>query len=108
MTAVKSADSGITVRVAAIDEPNALRPYGSEVRWRIRQGEVGSYRAAAGRFAEATRWNGTDPEAWLRLGETEEKLKDPKAAREAYSKYLELASDAKNAEEIRKKLEKLK
>ena len=47
MTAVKSADSGITVRVAAIDEPNALRPYGSEVRWRIRQGEVGSYRAAA-------------------------------------------------------------
>ena len=35
-------------------------------------------------------------------------LKDHKAAREAYSKYLELAADAKNAEEIRKKVEKLK
>jgi predicted GH43/DUF377 family glycosyl hydrolase/glycosyltransferase involved in cell wall biosynthesis len=47
MAAVKSADPGITARVAAIDEPNALRPYGTEVRWRLRQGEVESYRAAA-------------------------------------------------------------
>ena len=38
----------------------------------------GSYRAAAGRFAEATRWNSGEPEAWLRLGEAEEKLKDKK------------------------------
>ena len=38
----------------------------------------------------------------------EEKLKDPKAAREAYTKYLEVASDAKNASEIRKKVDKLK
>jgi tetratricopeptide (TPR) repeat protein len=67
-----------------------------------------SYRAAAGRFIEATKWNSGDAEAWLRLGETQEKLKDQKAAREAYGKYLELASDAKNADEIRKKIEKLK
>jgi tetratricopeptide (TPR) repeat protein len=68
----------------------------------------GSYRAAAGRFREATRWNDGYGEAWLRLGEAEEKLKDAKAAREAYSKYLELAADARNADEIRKKLQKLK
>ncbi|MCU1235708.1 MAG: hypothetical protein JWP63_3675 [Candidatus Solibacter sp.] len=68
----------------------------------------GAFRAAAGRFEEATRWNDGEPEAWLRLGEAEEKLKDHKAAFKAYSKYLELASDAKNADEIRKKLEKLK
>jgi tetratricopeptide (TPR) repeat protein len=68
----------------------------------------GSYRAAVGRFQEATKWNDGEPEAWLRLGEAQEKLKDHKAAYEAYSKYLELASDAKNADEIRKKLEKLK
>ncbi len=68
----------------------------------------GSYRAAAGRFREATRWNDGFAEAWLRLGEAEEKLKDSKAAREAYSKYLELAADAHNAPEIRKKLGKLK
>jgi tetratricopeptide (TPR) repeat protein len=67
-----------------------------------------SYRAAAGRFREATKWNDQNSEAWLRLGEAEEKLRDPKAAREAYTKYLAVASDAKNASEIRKKLEKLK
>jgi beta-1,2-mannobiose phosphorylase / 1,2-beta-oligomannan phosphorylase len=44
---VKAADPTITARVAAIDEPNALRPYGADVRWRIRQGDAGSYRAAA-------------------------------------------------------------
>ncbi|HMC62636.1 MAG TPA: tetratricopeptide repeat protein, partial [Candidatus Solibacter sp.] len=48
----------------------------------------GSFRAAAGRFSEATKWNEGDTEAWLRLGETEEKLKDHQAAREAYEKYL--------------------
>jgi tetratricopeptide (TPR) repeat protein len=68
----------------------------------------GSYRAAAGRFTEATKWNNGDPEAWLRLGEAEERLKDKKAAHDAYEKYLELASDAKNADEIRRKLDKLK
>jgi tetratricopeptide (TPR) repeat protein len=68
----------------------------------------GSYRAAAGRFEEATKWNSGEPEAWLRLGEAQEKLKDHKAARAAYTKYLALAGESKMAEEIRKKLEKLK
>jgi Flp pilus assembly protein TadD len=68
----------------------------------------GSYRAAAGRFAEATKWNSGDPEAWLRLGEAQEKLRDKRAAHDAYEKYLELATDAKNSDDIRKKLEKLK
>jgi tetratricopeptide (TPR) repeat protein len=68
----------------------------------------GSYRAAAGRFREATKWNDGYAEAWLRLGEAEEKLKDRKSAKEAYSRYLELAADARNADEIRKKLKKLK
>jgi len=68
----------------------------------------GSFRAAANRFREATKWNNGYPDAWLRLGETEEKLKDSKAAKEAYAKYAELAPDAKNIAEVRKKLEKLK
>jgi tetratricopeptide (TPR) repeat protein len=68
----------------------------------------GSYRAAAGRFEEATKWNSGEPEAWLRLGEAQEKLKDHKAARAAYTKYLALAGESKIADEIRKKLEKLK
>jgi tetratricopeptide (TPR) repeat protein len=68
----------------------------------------GSFRAAAQRFREATKWNGNLAEAWLRLGEAEEKKNDKKAAGEAYAKYLELAPDAKNASEIRKKFDKLK
>jgi tetratricopeptide (TPR) repeat protein len=68
----------------------------------------GSFRAAASRFREATKWNDGFDEAWLRLGEAEEKLKDHKAAKEAYSKYLTLAADAPRAPEIRKKLQKMK
>jgi tetratricopeptide (TPR) repeat protein len=68
----------------------------------------GSYRAAEGRFKEATRWNNGYDEAWLRLGEAEEKLRDKKAAKEAYEKYVEVASDQKKAAEIRKKLEHMK
>jgi tetratricopeptide (TPR) repeat protein len=64
----------------------------------------GSFRAAAQRFREAARWNPGEAEAWLRLGEAQEKLKDRAAAREAYAKYLELKPDARNAAEIRKKL----
>jgi tetratricopeptide (TPR) repeat protein len=68
----------------------------------------GDARAAAGRFREATKWNDGNADAWLRLAEAEEKNKDLKAAREAYEKYLQVAPDAKNASEVRKRIEKLK
>jgi tetratricopeptide (TPR) repeat protein len=68
----------------------------------------GDFKAAGGRFREATKWNEGNAEAWLRLGETSEKAKDLKSAREAYMKYLELAPDAKNAPEVKKRLEKLR
>mgnify|MGYP001791809630 CR=1 FL=1 len=47
LDAARAADPGTTGRVAAIDEPSVLRPYRSEVRWRIRQGVPESYVAAA-------------------------------------------------------------
>lgn len=56
------------------------------------------------RFREATLWNPSYAEAFLRLGDTEEKLKDKQAAREAYTKFLALAPDAKEAEAVKKKL----
>lgn len=68
----------------------------------------GDFKAAAGRFGEATKWNAGNAQAWLRLGETWEKVKDSKAAREAYEKYLEVAADAKNAGEIKQRVERLK
>jgi tetratricopeptide (TPR) repeat protein len=68
----------------------------------------GDFKAAARRFDEATKWNDGNAEAWLRLAETREKSKDLKTAAEAYEKYLQLAPDAKNASEVRKRLERLK
>ena len=64
----------------------------------------GNYKAAVSRYREATRWNPNYAEAYLRLGEGEEKLKDKQAASEAYAKYLELAPDAKDADTVKKKL----
>lgn len=66
----------------------------------------GNYRAAAQRFSEATMWDSGSPEAFLRLGESQEKLKDLAAAREAYEKYLTIADDAKTADVVKKKLAK--
>ena len=63
-----------------------------------------NYRAAAGRFREATRWNPGFADAFLRLAESEEKLNDKTAAKEAYAKYLELNPNAKDADAIKKKL----
>jgi tetratricopeptide (TPR) repeat protein len=67
----------------------------------------GNYRAAARRYDEASKWDPGNADAFLRLGETDEKLKDRVGARGAYSKYLELAPEAKNADEVKKKLAKL-
>jgi len=97
------------------DESLAVKEYSfnplqaeKEVRVGIYYFHKGSYRAAALRFREATKWNDGYGEAWLHLGEAEEKQKDTKAAKEAYTKYLQLEPDAKIAPEIRKKVEKLK
>ena len=68
----------------------------------------GNYKGAAMRFEEAAKWNPQGAEAYRLLGEAREKLKDPKSARAAYEKYLELAPDAKDAGEVRKRIEALK
>jgi Tfp pilus assembly protein PilF len=68
----------------------------------------GSYGAALQRYREATKWNPGYADAWLRLGEAAERRNERKTATQAYAKYLELQPDAKNAPEIKKKLEKLK
>jgi predicted GH43/DUF377 family glycosyl hydrolase/glycosyltransferase involved in cell wall biosynthesis len=47
MHAMRDADEDIQTRVAAIDERVVVRAYGSEVRWRIRQGSPDGYVAAA-------------------------------------------------------------
>ena len=67
----------------------------------------GKFVAAANRFKEATLWNPTLADAFLRLGEADEKRHDRDGAKQAYSKYLEVAPDSKHAAEVKKKLAKL-
>jgi tetratricopeptide (TPR) repeat protein len=69
---------------------------------------LGKIQGALYRYQDATLWNDGNAEAWLKLGKAEEKMKDIKAAKDAYSKYLELAPDAKEAAAVRKKLQSLK
>src|SRR5579871_6592986 len=45
--ALKVADASTLIQWAAINEATSIHPYGPEVRWRIRQGDPESYRAAA-------------------------------------------------------------
>jgi tetratricopeptide (TPR) repeat protein len=75
-----------------------------EVRTGNYYAKKGNHKAASVRYREATKWNPGMAEAWLRLGESLEKRKDSKGAKEAFAKYLELAPDAKNAALIKKKL----
>ena len=51
----------------------------------------------------------TDPgsaEAFRKLGDAREKLHDYAAARDAYSKYIQLAEDPKEKDAVRKRLAK--
>ncbi len=67
----------------------------------------GSSKAVALRCEEALKWNPQSADAYLLLGEAREKLRDKKAATEAYKKYLEIAGDSKTAADVRKRLERL-
>jgi tetratricopeptide (TPR) repeat protein len=64
----------------------------------------GDYRAAANRFTEATHWNPGFAEAYLRLGEADEKLGDRDGAHKAFEKFLDIAPDSKEAASVKKKL----
>lgn len=64
----------------------------------------GSYSAAASRFREAAKWNENFAEAYLRLGEACEKLKDEACYRKAYQKFLSLAPEDKQAARLHKLL----
>jgi tetratricopeptide (TPR) repeat protein len=64
----------------------------------------GSFRAAAKRFEEATKWNPSLGEAFLRWGEALAKAGDEKAAATAWRRYLEVEPQGKEAARLRKRL----
>jgi tetratricopeptide (TPR) repeat protein len=67
----------------------------------------GNYRAASRRYLEASKWDPTSGDAFRKLGEASEKLRDWPAARDAYAKYLATEPPPKDAEAAKKRLEKI-
>ncbi len=64
----------------------------------------GSYRAAVGRYIEATRWNPSYADAYLKLARTREKLNQPAQAVEAYETFLGLEDSGSRAKQVRKRI----
>ncbi len=66
----------------------------------------GKWRAALQRFELATKYNPSSPDAFFKVGEAEEKLKNNDAAKLAFEKVVHLAPNTKLAQEAQKKLAK--
>ena len=64
----------------------------------------GKYRAALGRYERATKYNPSSAEAFFKVGEAEEKLKNKDAAKIAFERVIKIAPDSKLAQEANKKL----
>ncbi|MBV8812257.1 MAG: tetratricopeptide repeat protein [Acidobacteriaceae bacterium] len=71
----------------------------------MKQGSRG-YHAALGRYERATKYNPRNAEAFFKIGEVEEKLRNQEAAKTAYRRVLEIAPDSKFAHEAKKRLGK--
>jgi tetratricopeptide (TPR) repeat protein len=67
----------------------------------------GNHRAAAARYLEATRWNPGFGDAYWKLAEAREKLKQPAEALDAYRKYLDAEPDGRKAGEAKKRIAEL-
>lgn len=64
----------------------------------------GNFRAAIARYKEALLWNQGCADAWRRLGDAHDKMKDRTAAHQAWKKYVEMEPDSKYAAKLRRKL----
>jgi len=64
----------------------------------------GNYRAALQRYERATKYNPSSPDAFFKVGEAEEKLKNKDAAKAAFQRVIQVSPDSKAAHEAKKKL----
>ncbi len=64
----------------------------------------GKYRAALERYERATKFNPASPQAFFKVGEAEEKLKNKDAAKLAFQRVIQIAPDSKFAHDAKKKL----
>lgn len=71
----------------------------------MHKGTASGYRAALGRYERATKFNPNSAEAYFKVGEAEDKLKNKDAAKVAYQRVIQLApAESKLAKEAKKKL----
>lgn len=70
----------------------------------MHKGTPSGYRAALHRYERATKFNPSNVEAFYKIGEAEEKLKNKDAAKAAFEKVIQIAPDSKQAREAKKKL----
>ena len=95
-------DEGLKGQEYALNPVQAKREFNAgNFYWK-----KGSYRAAALRYREASRWDPGFAEAFLKWGESAEKQKDYVSAREGFTKYFPLAEDKKEVEDIKKRMAK--
>ena len=66
----------------------------------------GKFHAALERFQLATKYNPGSADAYFKVGEAEERLKNADAAKIAFQKVVQLAPNTKLAQEAQKKIGK--
>lgn len=65
------------------------------------------YRAALGRYEDATKYDPNSAEAFFRVGEVEEKLNNKDAAKIAFQRVVKMSPDSKFGKDAKKKLASL-
>lgn len=95
-------DTSVAPKVYAFDPLEAQRCIGIG-NFYMHKGSKG-YRAALGRYEDATKYDPNSAEAFFKLGEVEEKLNNKDAAKIAFGRVIKLAPDSKLAREAKKKL----
>lgn len=96
-------DESVKPRTYAFDPLEAQRNI-NVGNFYMHQGTERGYRAAVGRYEDATKYNPNSAEAFFKLGEAEAKLKNKDAATAAFRRVLQLAPDSKFARQAKKKL----
>jgi len=98
-------DASAAPKVYAFDPLEAQRCIGIG-NFYMHKGSKG-YRAALGRYEDATKYDPNSAEAFFKVGEVEEKLNNKDAAKLAFQKVLKLAPDSKFAKDAKKRLANL-
>jgi tetratricopeptide (TPR) repeat protein len=95
-------DASVAPRTYAFDPLEAQRCIGIGDFY-MHKGSKG-YRAALGRYEDATKYNPNSAEAFFKLGEVEDRLNNKEAAKAAFQKAIKLSPESKFGKDAKRKL----